>query len=223
MSQRQPFNPFLLLPPGVLLSGALLLSACAPPVATPSLPAPATTPAPQSTPTTAPTASAPPTEPPPTPTPSPTDTAEWQSYSGQGFRLEYPADWAFVGPNGIECAAIYHFFPSTIKLITFSACWEDHVGGDTLTFEETYERFREAFVADAHVSERTINGLEVEVIQYASSGNNWIYVLDAPSGTLALWRRGNTGWALIDEGDLYQQNGIFDRILASFRFSEEGD
>jgi hypothetical protein len=135
--------------------------------------------------------------------------------------LEYPGDWAFFGPDGIECAALYHFYPSSLKLLSFSACWQDAVGGNQLTFSETYERFREAFIEDALISPKTINGIQIEVIQYRSSKSNGIYVLAASQGTVALWRRESTGWALVDEENQYQENQLFDRILASFKFHEE--
>jgi hypothetical protein len=160
-----------------------------------------------------------------TPTPlQPTATAspaDWQTHSGQGFELEYPGDWAFFGPDGIECAALYYFYPSSLKLVSFSACWQDAVGGNLLTFEETYERFREAFIEDALIATQTIDGIQVEVIQYRSSKSNGIYGLTASQGTVALWRRENTGWALVDEENQYQENQLFDRILASFKFHDE--
>ncbi|RMG93282.1 MAG: hypothetical protein D6706_15655, partial [Chloroflexi bacterium] len=173
---------------------------------------------PTATPTTMPTAT--PTVVPRQPTDSPSTTG-WQVHSRQGFELELPGDWVLVGPDGIECAALYQFYPSSIKLINFSACWQDTVGDNLLTFAETYERFREAFIEGALISSKTINGIQVEVIQYRNSKSNGIYVLTASHGTVALWQWEGTGWALIDEGNQYQENQVFGRILASFKFHEE--
>jgi hypothetical protein len=145
----------------------------------------------------------------------------WQTYSGQGFELEHPGNWMFGGPDGMECVALYYFYPSSLKLISFSACWRDAVGGDMLTFEETYQRFREAFIEDARISSQMINGIQVEVIQYKSSKSNGLYRLTASQGTIALWQRESRGWALVDEGNQYQENQLFERILASFKFHED--
>ena len=209
--------------------------------ADPTEPMPIITPSPfptlaaSTTRTPAPTATPAPTEPMPTTTPSPfpisatpvptqptaaPSAVAWQTHSGQGFELEYPGDWAFVGPDGIECAALYHFYPSFLKLISFSACWQDAVGGNLLTFEETYARFREGFTEDALISPKTINGIQVEIIQYRNSKSNGIYALTASQGTVALWQKDGTGWALIDEENHYQENQLFDQILASFNFHE---
>ncbi|MCP4421361.1 MAG: hypothetical protein GY805_32520 [Chloroflexi bacterium] len=98
----------------------------------------------------------------------------WKTHSGQGFALDYPGDWGFVGPDGIECTGLYHFFPSSLELISFSACWEDHVGGNMLSFAETYDRFREGLIDDALISTNLINEIEVEIIQYTSIKDNGI-------------------------------------------------
>jgi hypothetical protein len=196
---------------------------------TPTQPTPTLTPSPLPvTPTSSPpTPTLTPSPLPATPTPVPLeptaslDETEWQTHRGQGFELEYPKGWAFFGPNGIECAALYEFFPSSLKLIRFSACWEDHVGGNQLTFAETYDRFREGFIEDALTSSTTINGVPVEIIAYESSQSNGIYRLGTSHGTVALWQQEMAGWAFIDEENQYQQNHIFDRILESFRFYTE--
>ena len=214
--------------------GLLFVSACGPPST--SVPTRTAVSTPPTTPAPAPTASAAPIEPMPSITPSPSPVSEtptplqptatpsaavWQTHSSQGFELEYPGDWAFFGPDGIECAALYHFYPSSLKLVSFSACWQDAVGGNRLTFAEMYERFREAFIEDALISPKTINEIQVEVIQYRSSKSNGIYMLIAPQGTVALWQRESTGWAFVDGENQYQENQLFDRILASFKFHEE--
>ncbi len=222
--------------------GLLFLSACAPAsIVTPTQTAVSTaTPA---TPTS--TAQATATEPKPTIIPSPVPATatltpiqptaipataipataiptavEWKTHIGSGFELEYPGDWAFVGPDGFECTGLYHFFPSSLELMSFSACWEDHVGGNMLTFAKTFERFRNGFIDDALISSQTINEIQVETIQYNSVTDNGIYIMTSPQGTLSLWQNGDRGWALIDQGNQHQEDGRFDQILASFKFDE---
>ncbi len=119
--------------------------------------------------------------------------------------------------RGIECAEVYQF--TSLKLIVFGACWQDYVGGKQLTFQETYKRFKEAFLVISMVWSKQINDIQVDLFQYDQPpGNNGIYTMTTSRGTVALWQRGERGYAPMDEDNQHQSDGVFEGMLGSFRF-----
>lgn len=85
-----------------------------------------------------------------------------------------------------------------------------------MTFFETFQRFRDAFGGEVAVTQRDVNGLRVQVVQYGKVGDNGIVPLDVATGTVAIWQIGERGFALIDQGDQHLQDGIYDGVLGSF-------
>lgn len=152
------------------------------------------------------------------------------------FSMKYPKDWV-VTDGGIECAQVFDFAPasapeSPIKLLIFSSCWKDEVGGERLSFEETYRRFDDSFLENEtglNPVPKDLYGKLMSVTSYATSDpiENGIYTLAALEGTLASWRndaKGNplsVGFALLDEGNRHQEDSVFNDILATFEFTQK--
>ena len=138
----------------------------------------------------------------------------WKNYSNQdnNFSLQYPATWT-TQDGDIECASVYEF--DTLKLIVFGVCWKDSVGGEQLSFSETYNKFKAGFTENAEINTETINNISMEIIKYSAIADNGIYTIYDETGTLALWQKDSKGFTLVDEGNKHQEDGTFDEILES--------
>lgn len=193
------------------------------PTETAALPTETVEPSPTTPPgTVAPTPGEPPTMTPfvPLPTPTATHTPEpgsWTSYrietdSGT-LVLDYPAEWQ-TNEGGIDFASINFLGP--LKLVAFSE-FPDASMGTMYSAEETLRRFRESFAEGATITERTVNEIPVTIIEYTMRSEVLVYTQIEVPGTLALWQAGGRNFALFDEGSQQQENGVFERILASVR------
>jgi hypothetical protein len=144
-------------------------------------------------------------------------TTGWETYhddqSGGIFDLRYSAGWTVQGGES-ECGITYEL--GSLRLVLFDACWADAADGKELTFFETYQRFRDGFAGEMAVTNRDVNGVRVEVVQYSEAGDNGIVTLDGGPGTVAVWQIGERGFALIDQGNHHLQDGLYDGVLGSF-------
>jgi len=144
-------------------------------------------------------------------------TAGWELYrdtEADGlFELKHPPGWT-VQAERFDCAL--HYKLDWLTLLVFEGC-PAGAGGDTLTFFDTLQRFREGLRGPAAVDRRTADGMQVEVIHYAAAGETGIMALYPGPGTAALWQVGEQGFALVDEENRYQADGTFDGVLGTFR------
>lgn len=153
--------------------------------------------------------------------PTATHTPEpgtWVSYGvptdGGMLLLDYPAEWQ-TNEGGIDFASINFLGP--LKLVAFSE-FPDASMGTMFSAEETLRRFRESFAEGATLTERTVNDIPVTVIEYTTRSEVLIYTEIEMPGTLALWQVDGRNFALFDEGNQQQENGVFERIVASVRW-----
>lgn len=144
---------------------------------------------------------------------------EWKTYQNQehGILLMYPNEWQ-TSSGDIDCASVNEF--DSLKLIVFSTCAADNLGGETLTVEETFSRFKNAFLENGTSSSTNISDINVEVINYIDPGENGIYALTSNEGTVALWQGTNFSYALLDEDNQHQGNGYFNDILNSLKLDD---
>ncbi|EKE14161.1 MAG: hypothetical protein ACD_12C00650G0001 [uncultured bacterium] len=145
---------------------------------------------------------------------------EWKTYRNQehGLLFMYPNEWKTTSGD-IECASVNEF--DSLKLIVFSTCWQAEVGGPMLSFQETFSRFRNAFLEKGESNSKTINDINVETIIYSEPGDNGIYSLTSQEGTIALWQGKNYNYALLDENNQHQTDGYFDDVLASLNLDDD--
>lgn len=146
--------------------------------------------------------------------------ANWQTYNKDGLTFQYPANWT-TSQGDTDTAIVDEF--DTLKLYSFSTVYKDTLGGEELSSEETYSRFKEAFNAENTLSETiAINNVTIEKISFTDAGmDNGIFALETPiSGTVALWRSDIRTFALLDIGDKHQEDGEFDRMIQTVNFIE---
>jgi hypothetical protein len=158
----------------------------------------------------------------PSPTFPPPDI--WTTYQDPlgAFQLRLPPIWdAWAVP--LECGVL-HFFDSgavySLRLLVFTRCWETEDRQRLLSFDETYARFTDQFEAISRTTAGS-GGIEAERIRYRAVEGDFLLDLKG-FGTLALWRRGELGFAFIDHRDRWQADQVFDRILRSFERTPGG-
>jgi len=153
----------------------------------------------------------------------PADVSKWKTLRIDKFSMKYPPTWNLL-EGGIDCASVNQFNEHPdLRLVEFGRCWEDHIGGELLSFEQTYDGFRSGFSRVGSIEKKRTGGIELEVIKYHSSPDstsNHVYGVSSTSGTIALWKIDDKGFFLLDENNARQSEGIFEKILSTFRFIE---
>ncbi len=135
--------------------------------------------------------------------------------SGDNFQFEIPANLKTFDYEE-DCDHIYAI--GNLRFVVFQQCWVDSTKVEMYDFEETYNLFREKFVKGEKIYSNIYNNRIVETVNYTKLNNDFLYQPKSETGTVAIWRKGVNGYALIDENNEYQKDGTFENIINNFEF-----
>lgn len=143
-------------------------------------------------------------------------TPEPKLIFGSNFEFEIPGTFKTFDYKE-ECGHIWAI--GDLRFVEFDQCWKDSSKVEMYDFDQTYKVFRAKFVDGGKVSSDVYNdGRIVETVSYNKLSNDFIYQPKTEIGTIAMWRKGVKGYALIDENNEYQTDGTFGTIVNKFKF-----
>ena len=136
--------------------------------------------------------------------------------SGTNFEFEVPGDLKTFDYKE-DCTHIYAI--GDLRFVEFDQCWKDSSKVEIYDFDETYNLFRRKFVEDGKIDSAIYDNTRiVETIIYSRLSNDFLYQPKSENGTIAMWRKGVKGYALIDENNQYQEDDTFNSIVNKFKF-----